>query len=126
VGLGTDIEVVGVSQNNPVYQVLLCQGFHHITGGHVHPVMGRLVYHVNMLNGKDSSILATLKGVQVQGPSRSRVAQVTVAAEDQAGEGTPRKNIYSTHTSEVATGRLEKANPSDKRGGCKRGDTPQH
>jgi hypothetical protein len=51
VGPGTDITVVGVSQNNPVYQVLLCQGFHHITGGYVHPVMGRFIYHVNLWNG---------------------------------------------------------------------------
>jgi hypothetical protein len=39
VGPGTEIEVVGVSQNSPVYLVLLCQGFHHIAGGFVHPVM---------------------------------------------------------------------------------------
>jgi hypothetical protein len=68
VGRGTYIAVVGVSPNNRVYQVILCQGFRHITGGMVHPVMGRFIYHVNLWNGKDVSIMATLEGVQVPGP----------------------------------------------------------
>jgi hypothetical protein len=94
VGPGKDIEVVGVSQNNPVCQVLLCQGFHHITGGFIHPVMGRFVYHVNLWNDKDSSILTTLEGVLVPGPSGLRIAQMTVTVEDQAGD---RQDVYLPH-----------------------------
>jgi hypothetical protein len=83
--------VVGVSQTNPVYQVLLCQEFHYDTGGMVHPVMGRFVYHVYLWNGKDTSILATLEGMQAHSHSSSRTAQVTVAVKNPAGEDTSKR-----------------------------------
>jgi hypothetical protein len=65
VGPGTEIGTVGISQNSPVYQVLLCQAFHHILGGYVHPVMGRFVYYPHLWSNQNSSIQATLEGVQV-------------------------------------------------------------
>jgi hypothetical protein len=117
VGPGTDIAVVGVSQNNPVYLVLLCQGFHHITGGMVHPVMGRFINHVNLWNGKDASIMATLEGVQVLGHSSSRTAQVTIPVEDQAGVDTPNK-LSTPHAKVEWLQGCESANHSDKWGGC--------
>ncbi len=82
VGPGTRIHPVGVSVTNPVYQVLLCQGFHHMTGGYVHPVMGRFVYHVNLWNGLDASVLATLEGVQTDDLAGPRTAQVTSGYQD--------------------------------------------
>jgi hypothetical protein len=97
VGPGTEIDVVGLSQNSTVFQVLLCQGFHHIAGGFVHPVMGRFAYHVNLWNNKGSSVLATLEGGQVPGPSGSRIAQMNVAVENKAGEGTTSK-ASTSHT----------------------------
>jgi hypothetical protein len=42
------------------------------------------VYHVNLWNGKDASILATLEGMQAQGHSSSRTVQMTVAVKDPA------------------------------------------
>jgi hypothetical protein len=42
---------------------------------------------VNVWNDKDSSVLATLEGVQVPGPSGSRIAQMNVAVENKAEEG---------------------------------------
>jgi hypothetical protein len=48
VGPGTEIEIVEVSATNPVYEVLHCQSFHHVTGGMVNPLIGRFMYHVNL------------------------------------------------------------------------------
>jgi hypothetical protein len=87
VGPRTEIGIIGVSQNSPVYQVLLCQGFHHIAGGYVHPVMGRFV--------KDSSAQATLEGVQVSGLPGTRVAQTSMAVERKSEVDYTRKNSTS-------------------------------
>jgi hypothetical protein len=57
VGPSTVIPVVGVEPTNPVFQVLLCQTFHHITGGMVNPVMGRFMYHVNLWNDNDATVV---------------------------------------------------------------------
>jgi hypothetical protein len=56
----------------------------------VHPVMGRFVYNVNLWNGQDASILATLEGVQVQGHSSLRTTQMIVAVKDPAEVDTPK------------------------------------
>ena len=81
VGPRTKIGLVGVSQNNPMYQVLLCQAFHHISGGYVPPVMGQFVYHPRLWSNQDSSTWATLEGVQVSGPPGTRIAHTSVAVE---------------------------------------------
>jgi hypothetical protein len=44
VGQGTHIPLVGISESNPIYQVLLCQTFHHIVVGMVNPLMGHFTF----------------------------------------------------------------------------------
>jgi hypothetical protein len=71
-GPGTFISIVGVAPSNPVYQILLCQAFYHITGGRVNPVIGRFTYLVNLWEYNDSSVIGTLEGVSMYNTRLSR------------------------------------------------------
>jgi hypothetical protein len=101
VGHGTYIEVVGVAPTNPVYQVLLCQSFHHITGGMVHPLMGRFIYHVNLWNGRDTKVVTTLEGM----PANSHGS----CWQENKGGG---QVTFSTHLDRVGYGKDTCPNPS--------------
>jgi hypothetical protein len=91
-GPGTDMEIVGVSATNRVYQVLLCQSFHHVTGGMVNLLMGRFMYHVNLWNGKDATGIATPEGMQSNDHASARIAQVTVTTKRcRTNEGTSKR-----------------------------------
>jgi hypothetical protein len=93
VGPGTYIPIVGVAPSNLVYQILLCQAFHHITGGMVNPVLGLYTYPVNLWDYNDSSVIGTLEGVSSPSHEGPRTAHVTVQAKrEQEGDDNPRTN----------------------------------
>jgi hypothetical protein len=59
--------------------------------------MGRFVYHPHLWSDKDSSVQATLEGVQVSGPPGTRIAQTRVAVESKSEEDHTSKNSTSRH-----------------------------
>ena len=84
VGPGTLIPVVGVADSNPIYQVLLCQMFHHITVGMAHPLMGRFTFMPRYWDDCDASLVGTLEGMPCDDHEASHITQVTKAV-----QGTP-------------------------------------
>jgi hypothetical protein len=115
VGPGTKTGIVGVSQNIPMYQVLFCQAFHHISGGYVPPVMGQFVYHPRLWSNKDSSTWATLEGVQVSGPPGTRIAQTSVAVESKS-EAEFAKMLTECYIDHRTTSRYPQASSLDLTG----------
>jgi hypothetical protein len=68
---------VGVAESNPIYQVLLCQTFHHIAVGMVNPLMGRFTFMPRFWNKNDTSVVGTLEGMP--GPSREAIYAANIA-----------------------------------------------
>jgi hypothetical protein len=85
VGPGTLIPIVGVAESNPIYQVLLCQTFHHIVVRMVNPLMGRLTYMPHFWSDNDTSVVGTLEGMP--GPDRETIytAHITHALRPTTG-----------------------------------------
>ena len=76
VGPGTLIPNVGVAESNPIYQVLLCQTFHKVVVGMVHPLMGRFTFMPRLWYHNKNSVVGTLEGMP--GPSQETLASANL------------------------------------------------
>ncbi len=77
VGPGTLIPIVGVAESNPIYQVLLCQTFHKVVVGMVHPLMGRFTFMPRLFHHNDNSLIGTLEGMPSPGQETLASAHLT-------------------------------------------------
>ncbi len=77
VGPGTLIPIVGVAESNPIYQVLLCQTFHKVVVGMVHPLMGRFTFMPRLFHHNDNSLIGTLEGMPGPGKLEEMRANMT-------------------------------------------------
>ena len=68
---------MGIAESNPIYQVLLCQTFHHIVVGMVNPLMGRFTFMPRFWHHNDASVVGTLEGMP--GPSRGTILSANLA-----------------------------------------------